>query len=272
MLMGGPKMEGGLVLVGCGKMGSAMLEGWLSESISPSDIWILEPYPSDRLKDLQAQGLHLNEGLPQAPALCMLAVKPQYMKEALPQLKGMGATVFLSIAAGITLETLANALGDGPIIRAMPNTPAAIRRGITALVGNRASTPENMQLAEGLLQAIGETIQLDTEEQMDAVTALSGSGPAYVFHLIETMTKAGVAEGLPETMAAKLATATVAGAGMLALEAPETAAQLRINVTSPAGTTEAGLKVLMDAEKGLSPLINQTIKAAAERSRALRDS
>ena len=272
MPMGGPDMDGSLVLVGCGKMGSAMLEGWLAKGVQPSDVWILEPHPSARLTALQAQGLHLNEGLPEAPALCMLAVKPQYMKEALPQLKGMGPTVYLSIAAGIPLATLAHELGNGPIIRAMPNTPAAIGRGITALVGNKAVTPENMQLAEGLLQAIGETIRLDSEDQMDAVTALSGSGPAYVFHLIEAMAAAGKAEGLPEAMATKLATATVAGAGLLAAEAEDSAAQLRINVTSPAGTTEAGLKVLMDAEHGLPPLMRQTIKAAADRSRALRDS
>jgi pyrroline-5-carboxylate reductase len=272
MHMGGLKMDGALVLVGCGKMGSAMLEGWLVNGIKPSDIWILEPYPTDRLKTLQAAGLHLNAGLPTTPTLSMLAVKPQYMKEALPQLKGMGRTIYLSIAAGITLETLAQELGDGPIIRAMPNTPAAIGRGITALVGNASATPENMQLAEGLLQAIGETIRLESEGQMDAVTALSGSGPAYVFHLIETMAAAGIAQGLPEGMATKLATATVAGAGLLAAESPETAAQLRINVTSPAGTTEAGLKELMDAQNGLPPLMRKTINAAADRSRALRDS
>ncbi len=265
-------MNGDLVLVGCGKMGSAMLEGWLANGVKPADVWILEPYPSDRLKALQSEGLHLNAGLPQAPALCMLAVKPQYMKAALPQLRGMGHTVYLSIAAGITLETLAQELGAGPIIRAMPNTPAAIGRGITAIVGNAAATPENMQLAEGLLQAIGETIRLDSEDQMDAVTALSGSGPAYVFHLIETMTAAGIAEGLPAGMATKLATATVAGAGLLAAKSDETATQLRINVTSPAGTTEAGLKVLMNEAGGLPPLIRQTIKAAADRSKALRNS
>ncbi len=265
-------MDGGLVLVGCGKMGSAMLEGWLANGVKPADVWILEPHPSERLQGLVAEGLHLNAGLPGAPALCLLAVKPQYMREALPQLAGLGPTVYLSIAAGITLETLAQALGDGPIIRAMPNTPAAIGRGITALVGNGAATPENMALAEGLLSAIGETVRLDSEAQMDAVTALSGSGPAYVFHLIETMAAAGVAEGLPADMAVKLATATVAGAGLLAARSEDSAAQLRINVTSPAGTTEAGLKVLMDEATGLPPLMRRTIKAATERSKALRNS
>ncbi len=265
-------MNNEMVLVGCGKMGSAMLEGWLANGIKPSDIWILEPHPSARLHALQAEGMHLNAGLPKAPALCLLAVKPQYMQAALPQLNGIKNTLYLSIAAGIPLATLAQALGDGPIIRAMPNTPAAIGRGITALVGNAATTPSDMQLAEDLLQGIGETIRLESEDQMDAVTALSGSGPAYVFHLIETMAAAGMAEGLPEGMAVKLATATVAGAGQLAAEATESAAQLRINVTSPAGTTEAGLKVLMDTDHGLPPLLRATIKAATQRSKALRKS
>ncbi len=264
-------MKDGLVLVGCGKMGSAMLEGWLASGIAPADIWILEPHPGARLEALAQEGLHLNAGLPATPALCLLAVKPQYMKDALPQLHGMGDTVYLSIAAGLTLETLAQYLGSGPIIRAMPNTPAAIGRGITALIGNAATSAENMQLAEHLLQSIGETVRLEHEEQMDAVTALSGSGPAYVFHLIETMAAAGVAEGLEEALATRLATATVAGAGLLAAGAAETAGQLRVNVTSPAGTTEAGLRVLMDEKTGLPPLMRKTIAAAATRSRALRD-
>lgn len=275
MRTGGPEMniKNGLVLVGCGKMGSAMLEGWLANGIAPADVWILEPAPVQRLLDLQNKGLHLNQGLPQAPELCLLAVKPQYMREALPQLREIkgGATVYLSIAAGITLASLSEALGDGPIIRAMPNTPAAIGRGITALIGNELVSSDNMALAEKLLGSIGETVQLESEADMDAVTALSGSGPAYVFHMIEAMIKAGQAEGLSTALATKLATATVAGAGMLAQESPESAAQLRINVTSPAGTTEAGLKVLMDPGAGLPPLMQKTIAAAALRSRALRD-
>lgn len=255
-------------------MGSAMLEGWLSNGVAASDVWILEPHPVARLIELQAEGLHLNEGLPQAPELCLLAVKPQYMKEALPQLRGFGGglTVYLSVAAGITLNTLGEALGDSPIIRAMPNTPAAIGRGITALVGNSLVSNENMSLAVSLLSSIGETVQLDSEDDMDAVTALSGSGPAYVFHLIEAMAAAGEAEGLSPALATRLATATVAGAGLLAKESPESAAQLRINVTSPAGTTEAGLAVLMDTNSGLPPLMRKTIAAAANRSRALRES
>jgi len=267
-------IQNGLVLVGCGKMGSAMLEGWLASGIAPRLVWILEPYPSERLIALKEEGLHLNEGLPDSPDLCMLAVKPQYMKEALPQLRAVksSSTLYLSIAAGISLDTLASELGDSPIIRAMPNTPAAIGKGITAIVGNELVSKENMRLAETLLNGIGETIPLDNESQMDAVTGLSGSGPAYVFHMIEAMTEAGIAEGLPEPMATKLATATVSGAGHLAAQSDDSAAQLRINVTSPAGTTEAGLRVLMDPETGLKPLIRQTVAAAANRSRELRES
>ena len=263
-----------LVLVGCGKMGSAMLEGWLSSGISPDRVWILEPHPSARLLDLQALGLHLNDGLPAKPDLCLLAVKPQMMKEALPQLRAIkgGSTLYLSIAAGVSLETLTTELGHSPIIRAMPNTPAAIGRGITALTGNALVTKENMKLSEALLNSIGETIWLDDELQLDAVTALSGSGPAYVFNLIEALVSAGIDQGLPKNMATRLATATVAGAGMLAAQSDETAVQLRINVTSPGGTTQAGLEVLMDEETGLKPLIKRTLAAAADRSRALRDS
>ena len=264
----------GIVLVGCGKMGSAMLEGWLASGVSPQNVWILEPNPVERLKALQADGLHLNQGLPPAPDLCLLAVKPQYMTDALPQLRNIKSdlTVYLSIAAGITLSTLAETLGECPIIRAMPNTPAAIGRGITAIVGNERVSSENMDLAVALLGSIGTTVLLESEDDMDAVTALSGSGPAYVFHLIETMKAAGMAEGLSEALATTLATATVAGAGLLASESDETAEQLRINVTSPAGTTEAGLKVLMDAQSGLPPLMRKTIAAAANRSRELRHS
>jgi len=262
-----------LGLGGCGKMGSAMLEGWLISGIAPTNIWILEPRPSQRLFDLQAVGLHLNDGLPESPDLCLLAVKPQYMKDALPQLRAIrgSLTLYLSIAAGIPLDALAAELGGCAIIRAMPNTPAAIGRGITALIGNALVSNENMQMAEGLLNSIGETVQLENEAQMDAVTALSGSGPAYVFYLIEAMAAAGMAHGLPESLATRLATATVAGAGLLAKESGESAAQLRVNVTSPAGTTEAGLRVLMNTQTGLQPLMNRTVAAATARSKVLSD-
>lgn len=263
----------GLVLLGCGKMGGAMLEGWLARGVPPSAFHVIDPAPSARLRALAAEGLGLNAGIPEAPAVCLLAVKPQMMAEALPQVArlGGGGTLAISVAAGTPIAAFEAAFGAGtPVIRAMPNTPAAIGRGITALVGNAAAGEAGMALAEELLAAVGQTVRLSDEGQMDAVTALSGSGPAYVFHLIECLAAAGEAEGLSADLAMRLATATVAGAGALAEEAGETPEQLRVNVTSPGGTTAAGLGELMDAETGLPPLIRRTVAAAAARSRALR--
>ncbi len=259
----------GLVLLGCGKMGSALLAGWLAQGISEQAVWVLEPNPSDWL---QAQGVHLNQGVPAAAAVCVLAVKPQMMGAALPSIValGNGATLFLSIAAGTTIATFAATLGAAtPIVRAMPNTPAAVGRGITALVANDRAGAEGLALAEGLMSAVGQVVLLEHEGQMDAVTALSGSGPAYVFHLIEAMAAAGVAEGLAPEMAMQLARTTVCGAGELAHQAPEAAAQLRINVTSPGGTTAAALAVLMDPETGFPPLLKRAVAAAAARGREL---
>lgn len=259
----------GLVLLGCGKMGSAMLEGWLNGGLPAGSVWVNDPNPSDWLT---AQGVNLNADLPGDPAIVLIAVKPQMMQDALPTLKsyGNGSTLFLSVAAGIGIATYASLLGDRtPIIRAMPNTPAAVGRGITALIANDIASEAQMAMAEDLLQAVGQTVRLDTEAQMDAVTGVSGSGPAYVFHMIECLAAAGEAQGLAPDLAMKLAKATVAGAGALAEAADETPAQLRKNVTSPNGTTQAGLEVLMDADKGLPPLMKDTVAAAADRSRAL---
>jgi pyrroline-5-carboxylate reductase len=262
----------GLVLLGCGKMGSALLEGWLTQGLAPAAVWVLEPHPSDWLKGLEARGLHLNADLPADPAIVLVAVKPQMMAEALPRLAGFGngGTLFLSIAAGTPIAFYERVLGGAtPVIRAMPNTPAAVGRGITAITGNATAGAGDLDLAEALLSAVGQTVRLAGEHQMDAVTAVSGSGPAYVFHLIETLAAAGVAEGLPADMAMTLAKATVAGAGELALRAAEDPAQLRVNVTSPGGTTAAALAVLMDAETGFPALLRRAVHAAAERGRAL---
>ncbi len=259
----------GLVLLGCGKMGSAMLEGWLAGALEPRHVWVQDPAPSDWLKELD--GLHLNADLPEAPAMVLVAVKPQMMGDALPAMRrlGNGETVFVSVAAGTPIARFEEALGDAtPVIRAMPNTPAAIGHGITALVANPRAE-HALPLAEDLMRAVGRTVLLDDETQMDAVTAVSGSGPAYVFHLIECLTQAGMAEGLSEDMARDLAKATVAGAGALAAGSDRPAADLRRDVTSPGGTTQAGLDVLMDDEAGLPPLIRRTVAAAADRSREL---
>ena len=259
----------GLVLLGCGKMGSAMLQGWLAGGLPASSVWVLEPHPSDWLK---ATGVRLNEALPDTPAIVLIAVKPQMMAAALPGLAAMGdgKTLFLSIAAGTTIAYYESVLGAAtPIIRAMPNTPAAVGRGISAITGNAYASAADLDLAEALLSAVGQVVRLDGEHQMDAVTAVSGSGPAYVFHLIEALAAAGEAEGLSGPLAMQLARATVTGAGELAHLAPESAAQLRINVTSPSGTTAAALAVLMDEGTGFPSLLKRAVKAAADRGREL---
>ncbi|MEQ6248812.1 pyrroline-5-carboxylate reductase [Sulfitobacter sp. HNIBRBA3233] len=259
----------GLVLLGCGKMGSAMLEGWLARGLPPASVWVSDPYPSDWL---QEQGVHLNEDLPPAPAIVLVAVKPQMMAEALPTLRkmGNGETLFISVAAGTPIRFFEETLGaETPVVRAMPNTPAAISRGITAIVGNAVAGDRSLDEAETLLSAVGDVVRLAEEAQIDAVTGVSGSGPAYVFHMMEAMADAGEAQGLPRELALQLAKATVAGAGALAMQSDEDPAQLRKNVTSPNGTTQAALEVLMNPEDGFPPLLRRAVAAAADRSREL---
>jgi pyrroline-5-carboxylate reductase len=259
----------GLVLLGCGKMGSAMLAGWLARGLPVGSVWVSDPHPSDWLR---ATGVHLNEDLPECPAIVLVAVKPQMMAEALPTLRAMGdgSTVFVSVAAGTPISFFEHTLGmQTPVVRAMPNTPAAISQGITAIIGNDAAGTSGLDEAEVLLSAVGEVVRLSEEAQIDAVTGVSGSGPAYVFHMIETMAAAGVAQGLPEAMALQLARATVAGAGALAIQSGEDPGQLRINVTSPNGTTQAALEVLMDETEGFPALLRRAVAAAADRSREL---
>ncbi len=261
--------QAGLVLLGCGKMGSALLAGWLAAGLPPASVWVLEPNPTDWLT---ACGVHLNKGVPPAPAVALLAVKPQMMGAALPALQalGNGTTLVVSIAAGTSIASFEQVFGPRtPIVRTMPNTPAMVGRGITGIVGNAHAGAAGLALAEELMLAVGQVVRLDNEAQIDAVTGLSGSGPAYVFHLIEAMAAAGQAQGLSAEIAMKLARATVCGAGELAHRAVETAAQLRINVTSPGGTTAAALAHLMDAETGLTPLMARAVAAATERGREL---
>ena len=263
--------QGGLVLLGCGKMGSAMLEGWLGQGLPPASVWVIDPQPSEWL---QRTGVHINTSLPAAPTIVLIAVKPQMMGAALPSIAAMGngATLFVSVAAGTPIAAFEAALGDSsPIVRAMPNTPAAVGKGITAIIGNAHATQAHLDIAANLLAAVGQVVRLGHEDQMDAVTGVSGSGPAYVFHMIECLAQAGAAQGLPADLAMQLAKATVAGAGALAEAAEETPAQLRVNVTSPNGTTQAGLEILMDEAHGLPPLITQTVAAATNRSRELRN-
>ncbi|EYD77601.1 Pyrroline-5-carboxylate reductase [Rubellimicrobium mesophilum DSM 19309] len=259
----------GLVLLGCGKMGSALLRGWLDRGLPPGAVHVIEPRPSEWL---QGTGVALNVPLPEAPAVALVAVKPQMMGEALPAMTSLGGgrTLVVSIAAGTPLRAFEAAFGAGtPVVRAMPNTPAAVGKGITAIIGNAEASEAHLALAESLLSAVGEVVRLESEGQLDAVTGVSGSGPAYVFHLIEALAAAGEAEGLAPELSLRLARTTVAGAGALAQETGTDPAQLRRDVTSPNGTTQAGLGVLMDEQVGLGQLIRRTVRAAAARSEEL---
>ena len=266
-----------LILVGAGKMGGALLTGWCQRGVvEPQNIVVLDPQPSAEITALVAKwGLTLNPDPAIEPAhmpsAVVIAVKPQIIDSVLPNVSAlMGAdTVCLSIAAGISLDHLEAQLGERTaIVRAMPNLPASIGRGASAVVAGEHVTQPQSDLCHNLLEAVGDVFVLERETWMDAVTAVSGSGPAYVFLLIECLAEAGIAAGLPEDLAQKLALATVSGAGDLAHQSDKSPTDLRVSVTSPGGTTAAALEVLM-GKGGLSPLLNKAVKAAAARSKDL---
>ena len=262
---------GTLVLVGAGKMGSAMLDGWLDRKLPPKQVVVIEPQPSKPIKALAKRGVRINPKGDVGPvAALVIAVKPQMAPEALPLLAALidNKTVVVSIMAGRTLAFLEKSLPGAAIVRAMPNTPAAIGRGITVAVGNKKVAAPARKLAHALLAATGSVEWIADETLMDAVTAVSGSGPAYVFLLAETLARAGTAAGLPAALAEKLARETVAGSGELLHRSPLPAATLRQNVTSPGGTTAAALDVLM-AKGGLDPLLTNAVAAATKRGRQL---
>jgi len=264
-------IPGTLVLVGAGKMGGAMLEGWLARTLPPNKVVVLEPQPSKAIKALAKRGVRINpKGRIDNVAALVIAVKPQTAPEALPPLAPLinSKTVVVSIMAGRTLGFLEKALPNAVAVRAMPNTPAAIGRGITVAVGNRRVAAPARRLAHALLAATGSVEWVEDEALMDAVTAVSGSGPAYVFLLAEVMARAGAASGLPAALAEKLARETVAGSGELLHRSPLPAATLRQNVTSPGGTTAAALEVLMGKD-GLDPLMTRAVAAAAKRGKEL---
>jgi pyrroline-5-carboxylate reductase len=266
--------SGLLVLVGAGKMGGALLDGWLRLGLDPKNVAVLEPQPAPDLATLVQRGLTLNpdpKSLAGVAAM-VIAVKPQAAAQAVPALASLisPSTVVVSIMAGRTLRFLATALNRPcALVRAMPNTPAAIGRGITVAVAQNATATQRA-LADRLLSAAGAVEWVDDEALMDAVTAVSGSGPAYVFLLAEALAQAGVAAGLPAPLAAKLARETVAGSGELLHRSPLEAAALRGNVTSPGGTTAAALAVLM-GENGVAALMTRAIAAATALSRELAD-
>ena len=265
-------MAGRLVLVGAGKMGGALLEGWLRGGLSPTKLAVIEPKPSPQIAALVNRGLALNPDKLADVTAIVVAVKPQIAGEVLPGLAAMigRSTVVVSIMAGRTLQFLSSALKDASaLVRAMPNLPAAIGRGITVAVARNASASQR-ELAHRLLSATGTVEWVEDETLLDAVTAVSGSGPAYVFLLAETLAQAATAAGLPPPLAEKLARETVAGAGELLRQSDVDAAALRANVASPGGTTAAALDVLM-GENGLAALIKKAVAAATARSRKLAD-
>src|SRR5712691_5907984 len=264
---------GTLVLVGCGQMGQAMLRGWLARRAAAQFV-VVEPAGAPAaLADAANVAWHraadeVPAGL--APDAVVFAVKPQVIDDVLPAYRRWvrPGTLFLSIAAGKTIGGIARHLGDAAIVRCMPNTPAAIGRAITVACPNPRVSAGQRLLCDALLAAIGDSTWVEDEALMDAVTAVSGSGPAYVFLLIEALAAAGGRAGLPAELALRLARETVAGSGELARQSPETPARLRENVTSPGGTTRAALDVLM-AETGLPQLLEHAVAAATSRSREL---
>jgi pyrroline-5-carboxylate reductase len=265
-------LRGPILLVGAGKMGRALLEGWLALGIAPDKLAVVEPQPCSEVRALAARGVHLNphRTFEREISALVLAVKPQVAPEVTPSLRSFvgSDTVIVSIMAGRTLRFLESSFAGAAVVRAMPNTPAAIGRGITVAVPNARVSPQQRWLVHAILSAVGLVEWIENESPMDAVTALSGSGPAYVFLLAETMAHAGRAAGLAPALAERLARATVAGSGELLHRSPLDAATLRQNVTSPGGTTAAALDVLM-AANGLQELMTKTIAAATKRSQEL---
>jgi pyrroline-5-carboxylate reductase len=268
------KLAGSLVLVGAGKMGGAMLEGWLKGGAEASRIVALDPSPPPEVKALiEGAGVRLNPDVStiRDAEVVIIAVKPQLMEDVLPGVVSLKASrpLILSVAAGKTIASFERHFGaDAAVIRTIPNTPAAVGRGITAMAANPHVSPAQLALARTLLEAVGEVVTVENEAMIDAVTAVSGSGPAYVFYLTECLAAAGEKVGLPKELAMQLARATVAGAGELMRQSGTEAATLRQNVTSPKGTTYAALQVLM-AEDGMQPLFDKAIDAATKRSREL---
>jgi pyrroline-5-carboxylate reductase len=262
---------GTVVLAGAGKMGGAMLSGWLAQGIAPKNVVAIEPQPSDEMRALVAKGVRLNPAPNEIGhvAALVIALKPQAFREAAPGLKPFAgaATLVVSIMAGMTIASIAKACG-GSIVRAMPNTPAAIGRGITVAVAAKNVGSAERVVADTLLRATGSVEWVEDEALMDAVTAVSGSGPAYVFLLAEELARAGVAAGLPEELATRLARETLAGASELLHRSDLSAATLRQNVTSPGGTTAAALEVLMGKD-GLQSILTRAVAAATKRSREL---
>ena len=267
-------IQGPLLLAGAGKMGGAILSGLLARGLDARSVIVQDPDPARPVADLLAENgidvLPVIDELTQPPGVILVAVKPQVMDEVMPGLAKLAGpqTLLVSIAAGRRLAAFERYLPGGAIVRAIPNTPAAIGRGITAAVANGNVTPVQRALADDMLSAVGEVVWVEDESLMDAVTAVSGSGPAYVFLLAECLAEAGRAAGLDAKLAERLARATVAGSAALLEASDLSAAQLRANVTSPGGTTAAALEILGGVD-GLQKLMTAAVAAATKRGREL---
>ena len=274
------KLDGDLILAGAGNMGGAMLTGWLGQGLDPKRIRVQDPAPPPAIAALlQKHGIEAAAKLaPRSapPAVLLMAVKPQIMDDVFPALAKIAGpdTVVLSIAAGKTIAGFEKHLAQNNpvktigVVRSIPNTPAAVGRGITVAAANPHVTVKQKALCTALLAAIGEVAWVDDEALIDPVTAVSGSGPAYVFYLTECLAEAGIKAGLAPDLAHKLARWTVAGSGELLFRSDQPADVLRRNVTSPNGTTFAALQVLM-SEKGIQPIMTEAVLAATRRSREL---
>ena len=264
------------IVIGAGRMGGAMLSGWTKgakPSVKPADVLIVDPKPSDDFKPLIEKGALEAKRLEYHVATAkyvLLAIKPQSFDAVAPEVaiclpKGC---VIISVMAGITMGRLAETFPEQAIVRAMPNTPASIGQGITAFVAGESLTKTQKKHVEKLLGAVGTVLELENEAMIDMVTAISGSGPAYFFHMVEALAGAGQAVGLSEEQAGELAAQTMIGSGALLAQSGQSATELRRGVTSPNGTTQAALDVLM-RENGLPKILREAVFAAYRRSQEL---
>ncbi len=266
------KINQRIKIIGCGKMASAILDAWLKKSISPQDIYVDDPKPSEWLLEKKKHGLNINTKADLSFDYCFIGVKPQSLDEIKLKLKGLSKknVTFVSMLAGIKIDRLEDIIGkDESIVRIMPNLPAEILKGVTAVKENKWVEPKQSKNLALLLETFGETVKFVEEKKFDAVTAISGSGPAYIFLIAELMTEVGINLGLSYDEAFKLVKHTIDGAGSLIVNSSLKPQKLRENVTSPGGTTHEALAVLMNKDNGLLKIFSAAIKAAAQRSKEL---
>ena len=266
------KINQRIKIIGCGKMASAILDAWLKKSISPEDIYVDDPKPSEWLLEKKKHGLNINTKADVSFDYCFIGVKPQSLDEIKLKLKGLSKknVTFVSMLAGIKINRLEDIIGkDESIVRIMPNLPAEILKGVTAVKENKRVEPKQSKNLALLLEAFGETVKFVEEKKFDAVTAISGSGPAFIFLIAELMTEVGINLGLSYDEAFKLVKHTIDGAGSLIVNSSLKPQKLRENVTSPGGTTHEALAVMMNKDNGLPKIFSAAIKAAAQRSKEL---